>query len=926
MRHFFLFLIAFCSVTATSFAQEFTIKGIVIDQDTKEPLEGATVYAETIKDSTLVSYTITNVDGRFELEGKTALKELNLFFSFNGYAPKKQLFPVKKLTELPTVLLAEQVEELKGVQVMGERVPITIKKDTLEFNAQSFKTRPDATVEDVLKKLPGVEVDSDGKITVDGKEVNQVLVNGQVFFSNDPKVATKSLPKEIISKIQITNTKTKKQEASGDEGDGENKTINLTIREDKNKGYLGRLAAGYGTDERYQLSGLLNYFDNKERVSVLASSNNINSSGFSFDEIFDMLGNSGGGRSFNSNGGFSVGGVNFGFGQGITTSSTLGASYANQKKNVYEASGNYFYANSDSFNDQKTSRENILPDNSRFFTNNESNFTGGTESHRAGAELEFDLSPTLEISIEPSVSFNKTNSRNSSNTISTDEDENVINQNETLSFDDGTQRNFSNELAIFKKLDTIGGYLEFSFRNNNQRTDSDGSLASQRLTFGANPTSQVLDQQTAIENKSDTYEFDASYRIALKNKFLLDLGYNYNSNSRKNQREVFDLDAATNQYTLFNTQLSSDFEFKNNQQTPSIGIRRNSDKFRFGVTASFAQANLTNDDFLQNSSFDKTYEQFLFNVFSNYTIGRNQRLSLRYNSDLNVPSVTQLQPIPNVNNPLNVVTGNPNLSPSIAHRLNVNFSNYNWRERSGFYVYAGVTFNQDQVSSVTLTDADFIRTTTFTNVDGNSNGYAGMGYSKQIKKDSVYTLKLNFRPNFNFNNEVGFTNGVELKTFRTDFSPRISTTYNYKELFEIEPEYGITFSNTKYSLDALEDISFLSHNVSLKTTTYWPENIIWGNDINYNYNGNVGPGFRKDALFWNMSIGVQAFKKSTTFKVLAYDLLNQNFNTRRSAGQDFIQDFQGTVLQQYFMFSATFKFDQFGGKKPQGNGRRYYRG
>ncbi len=285
------------------------------------------------------------------------------------------------MIKLGNIPLEEQAQELKGVKVVGERVPIIIKKDTMEFNADSFKTRPDATVEEVLKKLPGVQVDSDGKITVNGKEVNKVLVNGQVFFSNDPKVATKSLPKEIIDKIQITDTKTKTQEFTGEEGDCENKTINLTIKKDKNKGYIGRLAAGYGTDDRYQTNGLLNYFNNTERISFIASANNINNSGFSFDEIYDMVGNTRGGYD-----GARDAGLIHNFGNGITTSSNMGGSYANAKKGEYEIDGNYFFGYSDSFNDQKTSRENILPDR-RFFSQNESNFVGSTNANRGAANF-----------------------------------------------------------------------------------------------------------------------------------------------------------------------------------------------------------------------------------------------------------------------------------------------------------------------------------------------------------------------------------------------------------------------------------------------------------------------------------------------------------------------------------------------------------
>jgi len=234
------------------------VKGKIVDATSGAPIEAATIYAETVRDSSLITYTITNAEGVFALEGRTAYKKVRLAFSSNGYASQSKEIELKPLLEVGSIKLEEQVQELQGIDVIGERVPITIKRDTLEFNADSFKTRPDATVEDVLKKLPGVEVDSDGTITVNGKEVNQVLVNGQVFFSTDPKVATKTLTKDIISKIQITDTKTKEQEFIGEEGDGENKTINLTLKEDKNKGYIGRLSGGYGTDERYQANGLVN--------------------------------------------------------------------------------------------------------------------------------------------------------------------------------------------------------------------------------------------------------------------------------------------------------------------------------------------------------------------------------------------------------------------------------------------------------------------------------------------------------------------------------------------------------------------------------------------------------------------------------------------------------------------------------------------
>lgn len=895
------------------YGQEFLIKGKIVDAVSGNPLEAATIYAETMKDSVLISYTITNAEGNFSLEGRTSYKKARLGISYNGYRSRSVEVDLKPTQELNIIKLEEQVQELEGIDLIGERVPITIKKDTLEFNADSFKTRPDATVEDVLKKLPGVEVASDGTITVNGKEVNRVLVNGQVFFSTDPKVATKSLSKDVISKIQITNSKTKEQEFIGEEGDGENKTINLMLKEDKNKGYMGRLSGGYGTDDRYQANGLLNYFNDTQRISVLGSSNNINNPGFSFDEIYEMVGSArGGGIGFNRNGGFSIGNMSFGFGEGITTSSTLGASFANQEKGKFRTDGNYFYAYSDSYNDEKIARENILPTGS-YFTDTETGFVGSTISNQASANLEFDVDKTTRVTVQPNFSVNNTSSSNSETTVSTDENGNIINNNMSMETSDGFQRNFSNRLEVMKKLDTLGKYVRVYFENNNRVNDSESFLDSERNIFGDDSSQQILDQRTTIDNANDSYELGASFRQPLNKDLYLDFRYSYNNNEQKNERSVSDFDEGTGEY-IYNSTLSSDFDFNARKHVPEIGFGSNGKKFRFNLRARMEQIGLDNEDFIQETSFSKDYSNLLFSSYANYTIGNNKRLGLNYNSRLNVPSVNQLQPVPNVRNPLNIIVGNPNLGPEVTHNLYLNYNDYNWKDRTGLFLYSGVNFENDKVVSITTTDEDFIRTTTYENVEGNYRAWAGINYSKQIKRDSLYSFKFTISPNANISRQVGFTNGSRLEAMNYNINPRVGLLFNYKEMIELEPEYTLGINATRYNLDNVEDIDFTTHNLSFKMTSYWPENLVWGNDITYTYNGNLGAGFDKDAIFWNMSLGLQMFKKKATLKVLAYDLLNQNINTRRTTGQDFVQDFQGTVLNRYFMGSLTIKFDSFGGK------------
>ena len=406
LRAFTIFI--FFLFGASLQAQNFEITGTLKDKTTKESLEAATVYLETVRDSTLVTYTITNQNGNFTLEGRSQIKDLRVNISFLGYENYTQKVNVSKeniaLGDIEIVPSTNTLDEV----VVKSRAPITVKKDTLEFNVASFKTKKDANIEDLLKELPGVEVNDAGEITINGKPVNKILVNGKPFFGDDPTIATRNLTKEIVEKIQVTDTKTEDEAFTGEDGDQENKTINLTISEDKNKGIFGRVAAGGGTDNRFEYAGIVNAFDNDRRVSVLAGGNNINASGFSFGEITKMFGNA---TSISvNNGGFSVDGRSFGGGQGIVNSRNGGANYTDVYSKQVDASVDYFYSGANSFDETSISRENILPD-SRFFSNSTSRSDSNADNHSVNGAINIKIDSTLLLNIRPSFEFADNTSR-----------------------------------------------------------------------------------------------------------------------------------------------------------------------------------------------------------------------------------------------------------------------------------------------------------------------------------------------------------------------------------------------------------------------------------------------------------------------------------------------------------------------------------
>ena len=432
-----------------TFSQEktFEITGTLITEDSNLPIESATVYLERLKDSSVVSYTISDKNGFFKIEGRTFDERLNFYASYIGYGIyKKEIDITKGSIDLKTISM-QLDNQLKEVLIKST-APITIKKDTLEFNVKSFKTKKDATVEDLLKQLPGVEVDEEGKITVNGKEVNKILVNGKPFFGDDPTITTKNLTKDIIEKIQVVDTKTKSEAFTGEAGDKENKTINLTIKEENNKGVFGRVAAGAGTDQRYEYAGMVNLFNNDRRISVLAGGNNINSPGFSFGELSKMFGNASS-IYINSNGSFRFDGRSFGGGQGITTSRSTGLNYADVIGETVDIAADYFNSSSNSENQTISERETILAD-SRFFTNSRSTSNNDTDSHSANLEFEIETDSTFQLSIEPSFGYSKTKTFYNSNDETLDEDLVLTNQSAVNSDVESYAREFSTNISATK--------------------------------------------------------------------------------------------------------------------------------------------------------------------------------------------------------------------------------------------------------------------------------------------------------------------------------------------------------------------------------------------------------------------------------------------------------------------------------------------
>ncbi|MDO5979699.1 outer membrane beta-barrel protein [Flavivirga spongiicola] len=915
-KNFFFIAVLLCVGLTFSQSKTFEISGTLISETEKLPLEAATIHVERIKDSTLVGYTISDKNGKFVLEDETKEVSLNLFVSYVGYETiKKTVSLSERKIDLGNVILKTDTSALDEI-IITSVAPVTIKKDTLEFNANSFKTKKNANVEDLLKKLPGLEVDMDGKIKVNGKDVDKVLVNGKPFFGNDPTITTRNLTKEMIRKVQITDTRTKAEAFAGEEGEKISKTINFTIKEENNKGLFGKIAAGIGTNDRYEFSGMLNSFKKEKQLSVLVGGNNINSPGFSFGE----LGN------FNRR---QRGGSN-----GITTSKNTGANFSNSLSEMIDISGDYFYSESNTESKTITERENILPD-SRYFSNSLSSSLRDNKNHKANLDFEIKIDSTFYINVASSFNYSK-NERNSlRDETSLNMQNDTINKSNSYSLNKGNNKSFNSDFDITKRFGNNGSFLRLNMSNTIGSNKSDSNLDSRTDFFEYNPTTMenVL-QNSIVRNQivdgnveTDNLRLGLKYRLPIIGKELyIDASYAYNKNTQKNIRNTFDFDEVTQDYNDFiNEDLSSDFKYVNTNSTTGVELTYKKEKFTSSLSSSHILRTLDNTDKLREQlSGKQDFKALELGAYINYRFSKTESLRFRYNLRNNSPELSQLQTFEDVSNPLNIIKGNPELDPANNHRFNLRYRKFNFQERTGVFATVNANFTDNQIASKTSIDEDLIRRTTYTNVNGNYNLNAYASLNKSIKIDTSKTIRYRLGFRSGFNKVINFNNDVKYASQNLSFSPNAEVTFSWDEVLELSPNYRLSYNETAFDIDAFQDQKFLTHGLGIRTTTTASKKIDWRNDISFNYNPNVAPGFQKSSWFWNSTVSYSMLKEKGTLTLKVYDLLNQNTNARRIASADYIQDSQSNILKRYFMLNFSWKLNKMGGMKM--NRGRYNRG
>ncbi len=807
---------------------------------------------------------------------------------------------------------------LDEVKVVQEVAPVTLRNDTIEYNAGSFKTKPNAVVEDLLKRLPGVQVDKDGKIKANGEEVKKVLVDGKQFFGNDPKVATKNLPADVVDKVQVFDKKSDQSQFTGiDDGNSE-KTINLTVKPEKKNGVFGKAAVGAGSEGRYQGNFNVNKFKGERQFSAIGMANNTNKQGFSFFDILNFTGGLGGpgdkGGIVISKDALPMSGFSNG-NSGLTTTWAGGLNFNDTYNKKVEVNGSYFYNRLEDEIDQKTNREYLVPGNT--FTRAQQSITRRiNENHRLNFSSDYKIDSMNSIKVLSTANIQEGKSDNHSNFSSLTSK--GISLNDGTSSTDGTSNGYSwnNNMLWRHKFAKKGRTLSANLTFNINHGENNNQLASITNFYesGIQNAADTIDQLNKQDGSSQTYGTVLSYTEPLSKKSLLEFNYNFNQTKSSSGRETFDVDHGTGKNPEKNDLLSNEFDNSYDYNRAGINWRVQEKKYNLTIGGNLQFASLATDFHFMgiDSSIAKSFINFLPTARLEYNINKFRSLRFNYNSFTRQPSPSQLNPIIDLSDPLNIRVGNPNLSQEYMHNVVIHYASFDPFRRTSFFSMLNFSATDNRIVSYDQIDSQGIRKTSFTNVDG---VYTIMGSGSWGLPVRAINSNLNLNTNISQSRNINFINTEENIINSWNLSQEARLNFVHKEVLDLSLGANISYNGVRYSLPGQENTNYWDQEYSIDMNLYLPKGFSIANEFSFNRNTGYATGFNTSISLWNMGLAKQVFKnKKGEVKMQVFDILNQNVGISRTANQNYIEDVQTKILSRYFLVSFSYNLSKFAGK------------
>ena len=950
MRTGLLFLVLTFLVLNHTQAQNRTITGTLTDQTTKTPLSGATVRLKNITGPDYSKSTVSDSIGHFIFANLTPDSFL-LSISYVGYNPINRRIKVDT-TDITISIAAvpNTSSELETVVISTTISPVSQKADTIQYNASQFKVNPDASAEDLVKKMPGISVQN-GQVTAHGENVQKVTIDGRELFGDDATAALRNLPAEVIDKIQVFDRLSDQAQFTGFDDGNTTKSINIITKANMRNGQFGRVFAGYGTDDRYQLGGNASLFHDKRRISIVGLFNNINQQNFSSQDLLGVTSSSsrgggggvgqrgggggnprgGGGRqgggqgggnygSFGNNSNFLVGNQN-----GINKTNAIGINYSDLWGSKITVSASYFFNNT---NNNTTQISNLsyldakLPNRMDSSISNSKNY-----NHRFTVRFEYKIDSFNQLIINPNLAF-QSNQTNRVVTTSTFLN-NPFTQVSRISnaTNSNTSGNNLNNTILFRHAFHKKGRT-FSVNLNTSYNQKNGDVYTKSLQRFFDSTGNFLNDSTSdrLTNQANNgYLLSANlaYTEPLGQKSQLQLNYNPSYSYSKADQEAYRFNETEDKYSIFDSTLSNKFNSTYIAQNAGIAFRHGDRDNQFAFGANYQHSQLSSDRVFPTAvGVNRSFDNLLPNAFGRFKLSSRSNLRIFYRASTNQPSVTQLQDVYDITNRPYITAGNPFLKPQYNHTLSTRYTFTNtskgllfvaniFAQGANNYIANGIYVPlKDSFVNKDLTILQGEQLTKPLNMNGYWNFRSYLTFAVPVK---WIKSQFNLNGGVTYNRLPGVINSATNVSKTLTYSVGSVIASNISQYVDFTVSYSANFNTVRNQNDPTLNDNYFQHLAGVQLNLLSKSGWFFQNDLTNQIYTGLSSGFNQNYTIWNMSAGKKFLKNQKgELKVSVFDLLKQNKAIVRNVTESYIEDVQYAVLRQYFMLTFTYNLRNFG--------------
>ena len=905
-----------------------SVKGIIADTASNIKLINASVAVLNAKDSTLVKFTRANENGEFTIgnlkKGKFIL--LVTYPAYADYVERFQLDSVKKEQNVGRISMLLKERLLKEVLIKGTAAAIKIKGDTTEFNAAAFTIQPNSKVEDLLKQLPGIQVDKDGKITAQGQTVNKVLVDGEEFFGDDPTLVTKNIRGDMVDKVQLYDKKSDQATFTGIDDGVKNKTINIKLKEDKKNGYFGKVSAGVGTDGYYEGQAMFNKFKAKQKLSAYGTLANTGKTGLGWEDNSKYA--SSNNVEFTDGGGIMISGG------GRDELESFDGRYNNRGIPVARTGGLHYDTkwNSDKESINANYKIGSLGVTGTDNSINQNNLPSGVQSSNANHsfdnymfrqkvdaiyQIKLDTASNLKITADGTAKNNRSNNIYQSTSYAGFDT--LLNRSNRSLTNNGNENIFNATAFYTHKFKKVGRSFSLNLSGSYDENETKGYLNSDirfynRATGGLDST-QLINQYKTSHILSTIVNSNITYSEPFTKAFSVILNYGLGLNNGSADRKSFD-QTTVGEYTALNTVLSNNYKLNqlSNQFGAIFNYKKGKAILNFGTRATDVKFEQINE--YTDAKFNRNFLNWSPQASYQYKFSQQKSLRLSYNGNTTQPTIDQIQPVLVNTDPLNLFLGNPDLRPSFTNSFNLNYNSYKILSEQYIYIGGGYNLISNAIVNNTTTNANGKTTYQSSNLVGNSpaNFYLYSNFSRKIK---MLDFNVGININANGNTSYNYTNSVLNKTNSYTYRGALNLQKYKQKKFQIYFDFGPTYTISGSSLQPNINNNGFGLNGYSSFRIYLPHKIEFGYDGNYQYQAKT-QSFNQsfERLIINPTISKKFLKTDNlNLSVTVNDLLNQNVGFNRSAYAGNISQQTYTTIRRYFMFSISYDFNKMGGVK-----------